>query len=472
MTMAGDSSAAGRLLDQRTRRRQVTRLMHAHLSPGLWRDPTRDARQVLALRDRVAAHVPKRLNLYVGTPYCLPTNPDRCGFCLFPSEEYRGKQQLDDYVRQLHREGEIYERSFEGTPVESVYFGGGTSNLYRPEVYPELLQLVRRVVNLGPDAEVTLEGIPQVYTEEKLAAMKQAGINRISIGVQQFDDELIKLSGRKQTYAHTVRVLEWCRALGLRTSVDLIFGWPRQTIDAMLRNLEVAVRHQVGHITHYELNVGGRTDFAENHADTLPSIEQNLEMYHAAHRYLSSAGYEQVSTYDWRKADGKLRYEEDSQPFFLGEDGALRGRDTWGWGFAGVSRFLGSPAEPGWMYMNHDQVKGYCEALDRGEFPIRRAHRCSATDLELILLFQLLITKRVDRALFRTLFASDVFDDHRGLWEALAERGWLVISPDELTLVGDGVFFTPTIQGLLAERRVQEIQRSLLPTARSLPIAP
>ena len=120
------------------------------------------------------------------------------------------------------------------------------------------MDIVRGVFDIPRDIEVTLEGIPQTFSHEKLAAMKACGISRISMGVQQLDDELIKLSGRKQKADQVFQTIEWCHALGLPVSVDLIFGWPGQTVDHMLADLRATVETGISHITHYELNVAGR----------------------------------------------------------------------------------------------------------------------------------------------------------------------------------------------------------------------
>ena len=110
------------------------------------------------------------------------------------------------------------------------------------------------------------------------------------MGVQQLDDEMIKLSGRKQKAKHVFQTLEWCQELGLRSSVDLIFGWPRETADLMLRDLDAVVRAGASHITQHELNVAGRTDFARNRRDELPSTEDNLRLYSISREFLESHG--------------------------------------------------------------------------------------------------------------------------------------------------------------------------------------
>ena len=88
------------------------------------------------------------LNLYVGTPYCLPTEPDRCGFCLFPSEVYKNRHQLDVYLEYLRREGEMVRPHLEGAELASIYFGGGTSNLYKTDQYAVLMDIVRGVFEI------------------------------------------------------------------------------------------------------------------------------------------------------------------------------------------------------------------------------------------------------------------------------------------------------------------------------------
>lgn len=449
---------------QRTRR-QSNRVLHAHPSPLFWLDRDMSVKEVMIERRMASAAIPKRLNVYVGTPYCLPTNPERCGYCLFPSEEYRGQHQLDTYLKYLVAEGRRYQQFFEDEQPASIYFGGGTSNLYKPDDYMKLMQIVRGVFPTMPaDIEITLEGIPQLFTREKLAAMKAAGINRISMGVQQLDDEMIKLSGRKQKAKHAFQTLQWCEELGLRSSVDLIFGWPRQTTELMLKDLEAIVRTGVRHITHYELNVAGRTDFARHRRDELPSTEQNLEMYRVSKQFLESHGYRQATAYDWEKCatgrSGEYLFEENMRRAFIRDtDRGIVGCDMWGWGFAGVTYFPGTPEMPGWIYMNSTSAEEYCGRLDESRFPIERGFHYTHKDLGIATLFQMLQSMSVDVALYNELFRFDLLEEYADIWQALVDKGWAEIDREKVTLVGDGVFYTPLIQGLLAHERTEEMRK-------------
>ena len=383
-------------IDREVLRRHSNRVLHGHPSPVLWLERDVPVAKILEERARTNAGIAKRLLLYVGTPFCLPTTPDRCGFCLFPSEIYRSADQLTTYLEYLAREGELYRGWFDGTDVAAIYFGGGTTNLYRPQQYFELLRTVRRVFpRTVPDAEITVEGVAQLFTQAKLTAMKEAGVTRISMGVQQLDPELLRLSGRKQDAAHVLRMLEGCHALGLRTSVDLIYGWPRQSVGHMLRDLETIVHSRVPHITHYELNVAGRTDFARNRRAELPSVEQNLEMYRVAGQFLEANGYRQTTPHDWERVDagrsGAYAYEALARsPFQRDTDGGMTGHDIWGWGFAGISVCLGLPEAPGWTFMNVPRVEEYYRRLDEGRFPVERGFHYAEPDLRLYTIFQML----------------------------------------------------------------------------------
>lgn len=445
-------------------RRQSNKVLHAHPSPMFWNEREPPMEEIFAGRARADETMSKRLNLYVATPYCLKTLPERCGFCLFPSEDFRGQEQLRTYLRYLSKEADMLRPHYEKHKVSTIYFGGGTANLYRAEDYAKLVAIARGLYDVSPDAEITLEGIPQLFTREKLAAMKEAGVNRVSIGAQQLDDEMIKLSGRKQTAKQVFDSIAWCHELGLDVSVDMIFGWPGHTVDKMLEDLSALVAAGLRHLTHYELNVAGRSDFARNHRDTLPSIEENLVLYGESKRFLENHGFRQVTAYDWERADsgehrGKYVYEENLRQMFFVDPSGRQGRNEMhGLGFAGVTVALNTPASPGWSLINATRVDDYFAALDRGKLPVDRAYNHEAADLRLVHLFQCLQSGRVDRHVYETVFGVDVVHEFAPEWEAFERLGWSRRSAETVDLVGDGVFFTPLIQAVLAGRRVEEIR--------------
>ncbi len=457
-----DASAVRAYIDKHRLRRQSNKVLHGHPSPVFWLDRDVSVPAIMSRREQSTEAVRKRINLYVGTPYCLPTGPDRCGFCLFPSEVYTDRRQLDRYLDYLKREGEMFRPYLGDAELASVYFGGGTSNLYKADQYGMLMDIVRGVFDLPSDIEVTLEGIPQTFSHDKLAAMKACGINRISMGVQQLDDELIKFSGRRQTSDQVFRTIASCQELGLPVSVDLIFGWPNQTIDMMLNDLRAMVATGINHVTHYELNVAGRTDFSRHRRAELPSTAQNLDMYRLGKEFLEANGFHQVTPYDFERTGAlpsSYLYEELFRRPFREDDGHLIGYDAWGWGFAGISFFFGTPTAPGWAYMNHVRVDQYFDDLDAGRFPVMRGFHYTETDLRLHLLFQELQGLSVSRARYRRLFGRDLLADHRIVWRVLEDIGWVATDDDLVTVEGDGAFYLPIVQNLLAIERAEAMRK-------------
>lgn len=452
-TSARSSADAARaFIERNLGTRQVNKILHSFPSPRLWHQRDIPVRDLLEQRK---ARAGRDLALYVGMPFCIRTEPDRCGYCLFPVEVYTGNKDLETYFEYLRQEGRLYRGVFDDDRLYNIYFGGGTANLYRADRYPALMDLVREVFDVPEGISITLEGLPQLFSREKLQKIAQSGMNRVSMGVQQMNDELNALSGRKQTVKHVLQSIEWCQELGLPCNVDLIFGWPRQTVSSMMRDLELLVSTGVHHITHYELNVGGPTDFALNRRHELPSVAENLEMYRVSRAYLTSCGYRQLTAYDWEKAEREedVLYEECDRGF--------RAMDIFGWGYAAVSQLEGAGDTLAWAYRNHTSVKDYYRDIEEGRIPLERGFLYQDVDYRLSQLFRNLQGMAVDLDAYQAAFGVDLLEEHAGAWEALGERGFVEVTGRVLRVVGDGVFYTPMIQTLVARERIAELSRSL-----------
>ncbi len=442
-------------------KRQVNKIQHAFPSPRFWSETDVPVSQTLA--DRRKLHdmgLGSPVNLYVGVPYCIQTNPGKCGYCLFPVEAFTGNVDLETYFDYLKREAAMYKEALEGIPLGAVFFGGGTSNLYKADKYIELMNLVRDLFpNIPPYVDVTLEGIPQLFTREKMKAIRDAGMNRISMGVQQVNERLNKLSGRKQTTQHTIQALEWAREFGLAANIDLIFGWPQQTVETMVEDLETAISWGVYDITHYELNVGGPTDFALNRYHELPSTLSNLEMYRASRDLLTSHGFEQVTAYNWRKPG-----DPNSRTYEEGVTRRFDSMDTLGLGYAALTFFNDVTLEDGhsWSFISWRDLKEYKAAIDDGRFPVERGFRHEREDFMISLVWRNLFGLEIDREKFYKAFEDDAYDLFNGVWKALEEYEFIEVTPEKIKLVNDGPFYTPMIQTLLAEKRYHYLREKMV----------
>ena len=231
----------------------------------------------------------------------------------------------------------------------------------------------------------------------------------------------------------------------------------------MLRDLRALVEAGLSHLTHYELNVAGRTDFSRNRRDELPSTRQNLEMYRIGRDYLVSEGFTQVTPYDFQRSGplpSTYLYEELFRKPLREDDGQLVGYDAWGWGFAGISFFFGTPHDPGWAYMNQTRVDDYFRDLDAGRFPVMRGFRYSEADLRLHLLFQELQSLTVDRSRYLALVGRDAVDEHRPVWDALVDLEWATVDEHLIAIEGDGAFYLPLIQNALAHDRLDAMRKA------------
>ncbi|MBY5775354.1 radical SAM protein [Rhizobium leguminosarum] len=454
-------------------RPQSNKVLHAHPSPKHWR-PSKDmGRRRWEKRAESATHVKSTDNLYLGLPFCLKTEPAHCGFCLFPTQDFKGKSQLADYLACLEREANIFGDLLQGSTLSSIYVGGGTPNLMRDDDYARTMRVAERLYgNVPSDIEKTLEGIPQLFTREKIDAIKSAGFNRVSMGVQQMSDELIRYSGRKQTHKQVVDAIADFNAAKLACNVDLIYGWPEQTVEGMLRDLQELVNLGVRHITHYQLNIAGLSAFSRNLRDVLPPIELVIEMYRESVRFLSSSGFRQATVYDWERVApdagrfdyagaNEYRYEALLRDPLRVDQGQLAETTSMvGIGYAAIS-FSATSAKNGqtsWCQMNQRSLSQYYSTIDEGLLPVEREFVLEPEDVKLVFLFQCMQEMKIDRRKYAAIFDTDVVEEFMPIWEELEARGWIVVTDERISFVDIGAFHIPMLQALISARRQEEIR--------------
>jgi oxygen-independent coproporphyrinogen-3 oxidase len=463
--ISADLDYARTYIENHLDKRQVNKIQHAFPSPRFWNETEIPVQQMLEDRQKLHAQgLGAPINLYMGVPYCIQTDPGKCGYCLFPVEAFTGNVDLERYFEYLKREAAMYRDGLKGLPLGAVFFGGGTSNLYKAEKYHELMDLVRSLFpEIKPYVDITLEGIPQLFTREKIQAIKESGMNRISMGVQQVNERLNSFSGRKQKTQHVIQTLEWAQEFGLAANIDLIFGWPQQTVQTMVEDLETVIRWGVYDITHYELNVGGPTDFALNRYHELPSTLSNLEMYKVARDLLKSHGYEQVTAYNWRKPGNPF-----SRPYEEGVTHRFDNMDTLGLGYAALTFFSDVALEDGhsWSFINWRNLNEYKARIDSGKFPTEAGFKHAREDFMISLIWRNLFGMELDRESFQSAFDVDIYEHFEGVWKALEEFDFVDVTPHKISLKGDGPFYTPLIQTLLAEKRYQQLREKMVVEAQ------
>lgn len=236
--------------------------------------------------------VPPPLSLYIHLPWCLR----KCPYCDFNSHELRGEVPAEPYVESLVADLEQSLPQVWGRTVQSIFIGGGTPNLFVPAQIDRLLVAVRARLRLAPMAEVTLEANPAAVREESAdwLAYKQAGVTRVSVGVQSFDGPSLQALGRMHAADQAIAAVEGAVAVFDRVNLDLMYGLPAQTLEKAHADLTQALRLGVGHLSLYQLTLEPNTLFAVR-PPVLPDEDTIWEM--------------QTTLLDTLEKEGLPRYE-------------------------------------------------------------------------------------------------------------------------------------------------------------------
>jgi putative oxygen-independent coproporphyrinogen III oxidase len=240
------------------------------------------------------------LSLYIHMPWCVK----KCPYCDFNSHGLRSEpppyaDYIDHLLADLDADRVDFASALEHREVISIFFGGGTPSLFAPELIARLLDGVRERLPLRADAEITLETNPGTVEHGRFDGYLAAGVNRISFGVQSFDDDKLKRLGRIHSASEAEAAVKSAQDAGYANiNLDLMYALPQQTLDGALADVERAVALAPTHISHYQLTLEPNTAFAAN-PPPLPDDDHAWAMQEACEARLAAAGYGQyeISAY-------------------------------------------------------------------------------------------------------------------------------------------------------------------------------
>ena len=231
------------------------------------------------------------LALYVHIPWCVR----KCPYCDFNSHERTGSLPEAEYLAVLFRDLEASLPQIWGRRVISVFIGGGTPSLFSPESIDALLSGVRARLALDPQAEITLEANPGTVEAARFRGFRKAGVNRISIGVQSFDERMLAALGRIHSADEARRAIDAAAASFDNVNIDLMYALPGQTPAMATADLDEALRFGLPHVSAYQLTVEPNTVFWSK-PPALPEHDVAADMQLAAEEGLRAAGYEHYET--------------------------------------------------------------------------------------------------------------------------------------------------------------------------------
>ena len=244
------------------------------------------------------------LALYLHFPWCVA----KCPYCDFNSHALRDALPEAAYIDALVADLREQAPRAAGRAISSVFMGGGTPSLFSPEALGGLIGRLSALVPFEADAEITLEANPATVERGRFAEYRAAGINRVSLGAQSFDDETLKALGRIHRPADVFRATDELHACGLSNfNLDLMFALPGQDVAGALADLATALSLGPAHLSHYQLTLEPGTLFAA-HPPPLPDEETAWDMQAACHAVLAARGFAQYEVSAFALAGRQCRH--------------------------------------------------------------------------------------------------------------------------------------------------------------------
>ncbi|MCF8149499.1 MAG: radical SAM family heme chaperone HemW [Sulfuritalea sp.] len=389
---------------------------------------------------------PPPLALYVHWPWCVK----KCPYCDFNSHESRNERDDDSesaYLAALIADLEAALPAIWNRPVVSVFIGGGTPSLMSAATADALLAAIRMRVPLHPGAEITLEANPGTAEADKFAAFRAAGVNRLSIGVQSFDDAKLAALGRIHDSDNARRAIDMALHHFERVNLDLMYALPQQTLKEAERDIATAIGSGVSHVSAYHLTLEPNTVF--HHAPPpLPDDDLAADMQEMVEAALDAAGFQHYETSAFAKivrhpAGPHFGAEADAGP----PSGAAEPQQCqhnlnyWRFGdYLGIGAGAHSKLsnhESIWREARHRNPRTYLDGAARGDFISTRASIARA-DLPGEFMMNAL---RLNEG-----FPLGLFAERTGLPLAVIEKSVLAARRDGLLETVDG-HLRPTVQG-------------------------
>ena len=388
------------------------------------------------------------LGLYLHIPFCRK----RCKFCYFRVYTDKNAGDVETYVSALSREIELVSRQpcMGDRPFRFVYFGGGTPSFLSVRQLTSLVDRLRANISWDRAEEVTFECEPGTLSEPKVHALQRLGVTRLSLGVENFNDQILEENGRAHLAPEVYRAWQWIEAAGFaNVNIDLIAGMVGETWDTWRDNVKRAVELSADSVTIYQMELPFNTVYSRDMLDNkiaspVADWATKRDWVDYAMDEFSAAGYAVSSAYTMVKDTGKINFSY--------RDNVWRGADLLSTGVASFGHISGV------HYQNLAEWDQYTAALlEQDKLPLDRAMRPAPHQLLIREMILQIKHGCLDAAYFREKFGVEIGELWRRQWQALVQDGMLVVNGDRLRLTRKGLlrvdsllpaFFEPEHQGL------------------------
>ncbi len=381
-------------------------------------------------------------SVYVHIPFCRR----RCFYCDFPifviGDKLRGEKSgsISQYVEVLCQEITV-ARTFE-QPIETIFFGGGTPSLLSSKQLQKILNIIQERFGIAANAEISMEIDPGTFDLLHLQGYRDAGINRVSLGVQSFTENLLQACGRSHSVDDTFAAVDLIRQVEIpEFSMDLISGLPHQTLDIWCESLEKAIAIAPTHISIYDLTIEPQTAFGRYYQPgnkPLPEDETTVKMYRMAQNTLTDAGYEHYEISNYARSGHQCRHNRvywENRPYYA-------------FGMGAASYIEGK------RFTRPRKTKEYYAWVENGCIV-----DCQETSIDEVLLETLMLGLRlaegVSIASIKKQFGQNKIDKIDQILQPYVEKNWVEVIKGRLRLTDpEGFLFSNVILAKLFEKLV------------------
>ncbi len=390
---------------------------------------------------------PVPLGLYLHIPFCRK----RCKFCYFKVFTGKNSNEIETYVEALCREIELVSQQavMGQRPFRFVYFGGGTPSFLSPKQLTSLVDRLRANISWDKAEEVTFECEPGTLSESKVHTLRELGVTRLSLGVENFSDAILEENGRAHLSKEVFRAWDWIVAAEFpNVNIDLISGMVGETWDNWKMNVAKTLELSPESVTIYQMELPFNTVYSEgmlkqSQQSPVADWQTKRDWVRYAFEAFADAGYAQSSAYTMIKDPKKISFSY--------RDNLWKGSDLIATGIASFGHVSGV------HYQNLPEWHQYIGAVDEGRLPLGRAFTPTAHQAMIREMILLLKRGFLEIDYFREKFDTDIWTEFQDVWEQYVNDGYVVRHGDriELTMEGllraDGLlppFFEPEFRGV------------------------
>jgi len=382
------------------------------------------------------------LGLYIHLPWCVK----KCPYCDFNSHQADQIPEFD-YVDALLHDLEQDLPLIWGRSIDSIFIGGGTPSLFSGEAIERLFSGLRALLNFNPGIEIGMESNPGSADIDHFQAYRESGVNRLSIGVQSFDDGFLQTLGRAHDARLALQAAHSARSAGFENiNLDLMYGLPGQTMHQALSDLKQAIDLGVEHISHYQLTIEPNTFFHHNPPAKMPDDDLSWDQQCQSQALLASAGYQQYEISAYSREDKRCAHNLNYWNFgdYIGIGAGAHGKITLG----GENRII--------RRVRQRQPQAYLK--EQGRNTITSEHELDTADL--VFDFMLNSLRLIDG------FESRLFNENTGLslsevlptLQSARDRGLIEMDSERIRPTERGFRFLNDLQSMFLDHKSPQNQ--------------